>query len=57
MKTKVIKAVAKGLLLGAALIAVAALAGCSFTVYPDGSKSGTLDGAQTAEVIRILATK
>jgi hypothetical protein len=57
MKRKVLKAIATGILLGAALIAAAALAGCSLTVSPDGSRTYTTDPATFLQAIEILAEK
>jgi len=57
MKRQVIKAIATGLLLGAALIAAAALAGCSLTVSPDGSRTYTTEPAAFLQAVEILAEK
>lgn len=57
MKTKIAKAVAKGLLLGAAMIAAAALSGCSLTVSPDGSRTYTPDNGVFLRAIEVLAEK
>ena len=57
MKTRIAKAIAKGLLLGAALIAAAALAGCSLTVHPDGTRTYTTEPAAFLQAIEILAEK
>ncbi len=39
-----------------AMVAIA-LSSCSLTLGPDGSKSGTIDGAAAAQVIKIFAEK
>ena len=57
MKTKILKAIAKGVILGASMIAVAALSGCTLTVSPDGSRTYSSDSGAFLRAIEVIAEK
>ena len=53
-----VRAIAKGLLLGAALIAIAtALSSCALTIRPDGSRTYTADPDTFLRAIETLSNK
>lgn len=54
----VARAIAKGILLGAALIAIAAsLSSCALTIRPDGSRTYTTDPDSFLRAVEIIAEK
>ena len=57
MKTKIIKAIAKGALIGSALVAIAVLSGCTLSVAPDGSRTYSTDKETFLKAIIVLSEK
>lgn len=57
MKSKLAKAIATGLLLGAALVAVVHLAACSMSVGPDGKPVFGIDPVALSQTIQLWQQK